>query len=118
MNKGNIPIELTQDIQPNLSFPGVGRIVFAPNQDGRRVEWLPQQVADQLLKEPYNRPNRDPLFRIAQDLIANASETEFDARVKTSLGRLLGCAPDEVASVLLGVATEPKPKKTKPGITE
>jgi hypothetical protein len=92
--RGHVPLELCRrDDHTNIRIAGFGRLKFPEDAkildvDGnaRRIEWLPSEKMALELMEQYNRPSRDPLFQIANDLV----EQQQLADLESQFGKIIG----------------------------
>lgn len=82
--QGLVPLEEIRDTVFAVNVKGLRRLTFEPNPDhgGRHIEWVPEPVAQDLLRRFNNRFQR---LAIAQNLepVAAAPEVEPEQEVET-----------------------------------
>lgn len=113
MAKGHIPVEYLGASNPSIAIPGCGRLSFKPTDsyldaegNPRRLEWLyTDEQVRRLTSPPYNRPGQDPLFRVAEDILAGVQIADLEAKVKAIVGPMI---EEAIAQALSAPKAVPK----------
>ena len=77
---GHIPLECLLENPNPVRVPGYPQFLFTKGSDGRRIEWVNEEVARSIMSQ-CNRPQR-VLFAINTDLAKNRTDDELRVRVE------------------------------------